>query len=287
MALSITVGDSATLVALATAKDLDYAKSFSRSSVPVNAFVQSKNKATKGGILGTLSENVLHIDVLWLDESLRGRKWGEALLFALENRAMDLNAQFSACSTLEYQAPGFYTKYGYETACAYPGWPNKHKNFIMSKKLTEKHKNVQSKDDLYELIIDDNTQSEAANIVTAGLQKHNAPYSTDFPVTAAAMLHIHAKIGDVLVGGAIVYSSWSYIHLASLFVAPEFRRKGYGRKLIQHIENLAKEKGYMGVLASVKDTQYEPEKARKFLEGCGMVKQYSQINTTAYILHIK
>lgn len=46
-----------------------------------------------------------------------------------------------------------------------------------------------------------------------------------------------------IAGGAIGEMNWGWLHLRILSVAPELRGAGWGRRLLQHIERLAVERG--------------------------------------------
>lgn len=67
-----------------------------------------------GGIRGFVFLYWLQIEVLFVDESLRGSGIGSTLLAAAESRARELGAKNASLTTFEWQAPGFYVKHGYE-----------------------------------------------------------------------------------------------------------------------------------------------------------------------------
>lgn len=67
-----------------------------------------------GGIRGFVFLYWLQIEVLFVDEAVRGSGVGSALLEEAERRARDLGAKNASLTTFEWQAPGFYTKHGYE-----------------------------------------------------------------------------------------------------------------------------------------------------------------------------
>lgn len=68
----------------------------------------------KGGISGCVElQCALHIQILWLDDSVRGQKVGTHLLVALEDEAKARGAEFAYLETFDFQAKDFYAKNGY------------------------------------------------------------------------------------------------------------------------------------------------------------------------------
>jgi ribosomal protein S18 acetylase RimI-like enzyme len=67
-----------------------------------------------GGITGTIFWYHLHIDFLWVDETLRGKGYGEKLLQSIEEIAVTNKCRLIQLDTFSFQAPKFYQKFGYE-----------------------------------------------------------------------------------------------------------------------------------------------------------------------------
>ncbi len=70
-----------------------------------------------GGVLGGINAqvhwDVLFVDQVWLDEGLRGRGLGAKLLAEAEREGVARGAVKAILDTNDWQAPGFYAKYGY------------------------------------------------------------------------------------------------------------------------------------------------------------------------------
>ena len=66
-----------------------------------------------GGLLGLTWWGWLRIDILWLDEALRGRDWGTRLMEIAENEAIRRGCRHAFLDTMSFQAPPFYLKLGY------------------------------------------------------------------------------------------------------------------------------------------------------------------------------
>ena len=90
-----------------------------------------------GGITGTIFGYHLHIDFLWVDESLRGKGYGKQLLEHIEEIAQKNKCNLIQLDTFSFQAPNFYQKYGYEIIGVIEEHPTKdHKQYYLSKRLT-------------------------------------------------------------------------------------------------------------------------------------------------------
>ncbi|SEM20467.1 Acetyltransferase (GNAT) family protein [Mesobacillus persicus] len=89
-----------------------------------------------GGITGTIFWYCLHIDFLWVDESLRGKGYGKELLARIEKIASENHCRLIQLDTFSFQAPDFYQKYGYTIVGIVEEHPNKeHKQYYLTKKL--------------------------------------------------------------------------------------------------------------------------------------------------------
>ncbi|MFJ5562845.1 GNAT family N-acetyltransferase [Lysinibacillus xylanilyticus] len=90
-----------------------------------------------GGISGTIFWYNLHIDYLWVDESLRGEGYGKELLNCIENIARENRCKLIQLDTFSFQAPGFYQKNGFEIVGVVEEHPNKeNQQYYLKKKLT-------------------------------------------------------------------------------------------------------------------------------------------------------
>ena len=68
----------------------------------------------------------------------------------------------------------------------------------------------------------------------------------------------------------MLFTSWSYVHLNALFVAPDQRRGGIGRALVEALREKAKELHLLGVLASVDASEFAA--LEDFIGKCGFAK---------------
>lgn len=89
-----------------------------------------------GGITGEIFWYHLHIDFLWVDESLRGQGYGKELLTKIEEFAIEHNCRLIQLDTFSFQAPDFYQKFGYEVIGIVGDFPTKDsKQYYLVKRM--------------------------------------------------------------------------------------------------------------------------------------------------------
>ena len=80
---------------------------------PLAVFLRDAHGAVRGGLIGDTAYGWLYVDVLWLEESLRGDGWGSRLLAEAERGAMARGCTRAYLDTTTFQAPAFYASHGY------------------------------------------------------------------------------------------------------------------------------------------------------------------------------
>ncbi|MBY9076786.1 GNAT family N-acetyltransferase [Nocardioides sp. WL0053] len=103
----------------------------------VHAFVLGSGGALIGGCTARV-ERVWHwldVDTMWVDEAVRGRGLGLALLRAVEDEGRRLGCRWSEVTTFDFQAPGFYRKAGYVEYGVKHDYPPGHTNHYLRKEL--------------------------------------------------------------------------------------------------------------------------------------------------------
>jgi GNAT superfamily N-acetyltransferase len=88
-----------------------------------------------GGLLGRTSLGLLRVDRFFLPEDLRRDRLGSRILAMAEEEARRRGCTRAVLSTLHFQAPGFYSKQGWEVAARIDCEPPGHMRFYMTKKL--------------------------------------------------------------------------------------------------------------------------------------------------------
>ena len=88
-----------------------------------------------GGITGTIFWYHLHIDFLWVDDSLRGKGYGKELLNQIEKAAMENKCRLILLDTFSFQAPDFYQKFGFEVVGIVEDHPKGYQQYYLEKRL--------------------------------------------------------------------------------------------------------------------------------------------------------
>jgi len=98
-------------------------------------FLKDTNNKTHAGIIVTFLWNGMHIDSLWVDESLRGKDYGTELMQMAEDEARKRGCTIAYTDTFTWQAPEFYEKLGYTLYGKLNDFPKGNTLSYYSKKL--------------------------------------------------------------------------------------------------------------------------------------------------------
>ena len=77
----------------------------------------------------------MHINTLWIDESIRNQDWGSKLLDVVEKEGRSKGCTISYTDTFTWQAPEFYKKRGYEIYGKLENFPKGNYLLYFFKKL--------------------------------------------------------------------------------------------------------------------------------------------------------
>jgi ribosomal protein S18 acetylase RimI-like enzyme len=87
-----------------------------------------------GGVAGRTVYRHFLIDVLWVDEALRGSGLGTSLMGAAEERARQRGCVAAQVDTLSFQAPEFYRRLGFGIIGTVPDFPQGHMRYFLLKR---------------------------------------------------------------------------------------------------------------------------------------------------------
>jgi GNAT superfamily N-acetyltransferase len=90
-----------------------------------------------GGITGYTWGGCCYVSYLWVAEEYRGKGVGSALLQAAETKARDQGCTVAIVSSHSFQAPGFYTRLGYEQQASIGDHPVGHSSVFLAKRLAQ------------------------------------------------------------------------------------------------------------------------------------------------------
>jgi GNAT superfamily N-acetyltransferase len=106
-------------------------------SEPVQVFALETDGTLIGGCAARV-ERVWHwltIDTMWVDEQVRGRGLGLALLRSVEDEGRRRGCLWAEVTTFDFQAPGFYIRAGYQEYAVKYDYPPGHSNHFLRKDL--------------------------------------------------------------------------------------------------------------------------------------------------------
>ncbi len=106
-----------------------------KPDISINLALKGSDGQVYGGVLCDVFLYCLYIDVLWVDERVRGDGYGKALMLEAERIAKENGCTFAHTTTFSYQSPDFYQYLGYEIFGILDEYPNGIKQYFLKKKL--------------------------------------------------------------------------------------------------------------------------------------------------------
>ena len=106
-----------------------------RNSEEFGLTVRDDAGVVVAGVIASCIWQWLHINVIWVSDSLRGQGYGSALLAAAEKEGLKRNRKYAMLHTFSFQARPFYERHGYRLSGELTNFPEGHSQFRMSKKL--------------------------------------------------------------------------------------------------------------------------------------------------------
>jgi ribosomal protein S18 acetylase RimI-like enzyme len=99
----------------------------------VTLLIRDAAGKVRGGLLGYVWAEWLHITDLWMEAECRRRGLGSQLLEQAEREAARVGARGAFLSTFDFQAPEFYKSRGYEVFGMLTGYPPGHTDYHLRK----------------------------------------------------------------------------------------------------------------------------------------------------------
>lgn len=97
--------------------------------------LKGPDQAVVGGVIGITYWDWLYIDLMWIQEELRGHGFGHKLLTLAEEEARGRGAKNVYLDTFSFQAPDFYKKHGYRVFGELQDFPPGHQRYFLTKQL--------------------------------------------------------------------------------------------------------------------------------------------------------
>jgi GNAT superfamily N-acetyltransferase len=79
--------------------------------------------------------NIMHVDILFVDRSHRGKGYGKLLLDKAESKAKSIGGYMSHLDTFDWQAKDFYERLGYQVFGVLENCPRGHTRYYLKKDL--------------------------------------------------------------------------------------------------------------------------------------------------------
>lgn len=221
----------------------------------ISLILRNKKGNIVGGVITSMLCGIMHLEVLWLHEDLRGKGLGKILVLNAERMGRKKGYPASQTWTFSFQAPDFYQRIGYEIKGVFEGYCKGVSEYVLSKKLEDDHLESSFDDELNKNgleIIEDNSK-ESMYALRNGLK--------DYIRKTAGDLHkVHPKLSinlilktedNKVVGGLSAFATLQAVNFEFIWIDEPFRNKGYGKELIAKAEQLALENGCQSFLAMV------------------------------------
>ena len=116
----------------------DYNAAHAGGDTPCYLLATVRDEAGKvtGGLLGATYLGWLSIQVVWLDEALRGQGYGQRLMALAEAEAVRRGCPRVFVETLSFQALPFYEKCGYTVFSRLADFPPGGARYALTKQLS-------------------------------------------------------------------------------------------------------------------------------------------------------
>lgn len=99
------------------------------------AILAKEGEVIQGGLLGQVYYKGMHVQLLWVDESLRKSGIGSSLLQKAEELARESKCNLIYLDTFSFQAPKFYEKWGFEVFGKIENFPDNFTRYFLVKRL--------------------------------------------------------------------------------------------------------------------------------------------------------
>ncbi len=125
--------DQDAIIAILQANNVKYG--YEWASAPLSVTLKNDAGLTVGGLVGSTNWGWLHVELLAVDGSMRGRDYGSQLLIRAEQIALKRGCRYAFLDTFSFQARGFYEKHGYEVYGVLDDFPAGACRFFLKKDL--------------------------------------------------------------------------------------------------------------------------------------------------------
>jgi ribosomal protein S18 acetylase RimI-like enzyme len=222
---------------------------FVQPGIEINLVLKNSEGTVVGGVTSSTVYHVIHLEVLWVDDAYRKFGFGRDLVLVAEGIGFQNDCITSQTWTFSFQGPGFYQKIGYKLLGTYDGYPGGLTELVFMKRLAphqqtyiERQKTFVDPDSRG-FFLTDEVCEEDLKVLHAGLMSHADQYVSSDDQKGIKIQLILKEASGTVIGGLLAWTTINNLVDVNLWVAPQFRGLGLGRKLILEAERIAQENG--------------------------------------------
>lgn len=209
-------------------------------------FVRDEQGTIQGGIVGEMDWGMMYVDLLWLNDRLRGKQLGKALLHTMEQQTLKLGVPHIYLMTTEFQALSFYQHMGYDLFGTIMNRPHGYAYYYLRKM------NIQPSDVSYALTVTHMPPRADIRVVNRGLRDYCEAY---VDCTSQMLTGFIRRYDGQIMGGIVGSTYWDWYDLRYLWVSEELRHQGYGKYLLNLAEIECRQRGVTGIVCDTADFQ--------------------------------
>jgi ribosomal protein S18 acetylase RimI-like enzyme len=196
-----------------------------------------------GGVITSMLVGIMHLEVLWVDEKIRGLGLGRDLVLEAERLGREKGYRATQAWTFSFQAPEFYQSIGYKIIGIFEGYCDGVTEYVLSKKFGENQLKPSTKEEFqkkgYSIIKD--KSEETMKAIHEGLRtymsKRVGVLRKKHPEVAIQLVLKDEK--KKVVGGLLAFSTLKAVNFEYLWIDEYYRKKGYGKQLLETAEKVA------------------------------------------------
>lgn len=196
----------------------------------------NEHHTLSGGIYAQLFETWLYVDLLWLDDKLRGQGYGVRLMQVIEQAAVEKGIHRAFLGTSTFQAPKFYERLAYEVIGEMPAVIPDQTLYLMAREPLIPY-------DLppeTEIIVHDPPEEALVEALGKKLGHYNQSHTGKIEREIFGGVLIYDD-SDNLVGGGVGWGFGLMAGIQSLWMDSAWQHQGYEVEIIKRLGGIAVE----------------------------------------------
>jgi GNAT superfamily N-acetyltransferase len=218
---------------------------YNQPGVQINLVLKDSNGNVVGGVIAGTEFRVMYLEVFWVSEVYRRKRYGALLVQTAEQIARSEGCCAAQTWTFAFQGLEFYPAIGYTEIGIYDGYPNGLTEHVFGKPLTAEQNlsTLPNFPDENGITLSKLATSEELDVLHRGLMAHvKQNIGRDDDDRFSIKLVAKDPTGCV-VGGAYGWATLQNLIFEYLWVDEPHRNKGLGTRLMNETEMIARGKG--------------------------------------------